>query len=224
MRKTIIAAAAVTLAMSACNSINDNMSWEEFSEKEAPKMELKKADGDIWSKTIKEGTGETPDFNYTFECEVEVQTLSGKTINKSNQEIVISELNQKNHDFAKFLVDNFKTGSVVEAYMPSKLAEEAGWVKDCNFSVIKAVITVKNISSPEWTITLKGKEITLKYGTSGEDLYNELGTPADIVNSDYVLTWIYREGKMQYMLNLEGSSYDAGAAKLIGVNSMEITK
>jgi hypothetical protein len=123
--KKLFTIASATLLMVACSS-KDEMSWEDFSSKEAPQLELIEVADSLLGKTISTVDGKEFTIHYTITCNVKAESLEGNVIKESQKEIELTSLNEQNHDLAVYLVGNLTEGGEVALYLTSNKAKNLG--------------------------------------------------------------------------------------------------
>lgn len=211
--KKLFTIASTALLMVACSS-KDEMSWEDFSSKEAPQLELTEVADSLLGKTISTVDGKEFTIHYTITCNVKVESFEGNVIKESQKEIELTSLNEQNHNLAVYLVKNLTEGGEVALYLTSNKAKNLGWIDDATYPVVKATISCSKAVAPSWTISLKGQTYNLTYRMDAYDIVEQLGTPYNASNN-YVLELQYKDGKTLYMLLFEDQ-------KLFQVSTMDV--
>lgn len=205
--------AVMAIILAACSSVNDKMTWEEFTKKEPQKQELHEINANAYGKVAQEGSPEKVNFHYIISTKVETRTLTDNPICSKDMPNIL-EINEKSHSVAEFIVNNAGKNTELEIFMPSENAQELGFCDKTEYSVVKVVVKILDISTPSWSIEYKNQTYKLTYGMSTFEVHEMLGTPYDAKN-DFLMTFSYKDGNKMYHLNFEDE-------KLTSVVTMDV--
>ncbi len=209
MRNIVSCAIALfALTLASCNSVNTKMTWEEFKQSDIIKTQgLEETDQELYAKTTAEGKGDACNYLQTLDLNVKFQTLAGEDIDSLEGTMMLTDLKEKSADIPDAIYQ-MKQGEVKEVYLPAESAKAVGWTETEDFPVLKAIITLKKIHLPTWTVEIEGKETILAMGMTVDAVYAELGTPFDGQRIDaadlLILTYKDTAKNKVFGLNFEG--------------------
>lgn len=196
------------LCLWSCNSSNPAMTWDEFKNSGMIQKEgLDTTETGLCYKVINEGQGVPCNYLQKLQLNIKFEDLAGKTLQTNNDSTTLASMQEAGGVDVSKAIYQMKAGEVKEVYMPSESAVKAGLLKEVQYPVVKAIITLEKIINPSWEVTIKGKTSKIEYGMSEYDVHELLGLPFDIRKDDSIglSTWVYKDSdnKTTYSLMFE---------------------